>query len=134
MPIIAQQVERESNLIKYEYAQEVGYCRADVTVNESAETEYLLGTALGRVTADGKYKISVETAVDGSEDVVALVVEPKTIAASTDTQVAVLIRGPAIVGTAGIKLDASYDNPTKVQAAYDSLESRNAPILVEESF
>lgn len=123
MATIATEGLRYSNLVKYELNPAMAYCRRAVTVNEAAEAEYVVGTALGTVTADGKLKVSVETAVDGSETVSALVLEEKTVPAATDTKVLALVRGPAIVGKAAIVLDASYDDDAKKQAAYDALEA-----------
>jgi len=87
------------NLVKYEEGTHIGYCRDTVTVNEASAEEYTVGTLLGFDGTD--YKISVEAAVDGSEVVAAVVLENKSIAATTDTEVSVLVRGPA-----GVSQDA----------------------------
>lgn len=129
MATLGTENKRFSNLVKEELWPSKGYCRLVVTANEASETEYVIGTALGKVTANGKYMVSVETAVDGSETVDALVLEDKTIPAATDTSVLVLIEGPAMVGKAAIQLDASYDNDTKKQAAYDALDAKGIRVL-----
>ena len=74
-----------------------------VTVNEAAAKTYKIGQALGKVTATGKYKIAVETAVDGSKVIAALFVgdllgQPvdTAIAATTDTKVLVLVRDTVV--------------------------------------
>lgn len=123
MAVISTENFRLSNLVKYELEPSLAYCREVVTANEASETEYVIGTALGKVTADGKFKVSDEAAVDGSETVDALVIEDVTVAAATDTSVLVLKRGPAIVSKDAIVLDASYDDNAKKQAAYDALEA-----------
>lgn len=122
MPLVNTKDKTISHLVKREFWVENGWCRKVVTVNDAA-ADFKVGTALGKVTATGKYKVAVETAVDGSEDVVALCLEAKSIPATTDTEVLVLIRGAAIVGKNAVLLDASFDNDTKKQAAYDSLAS-----------
>jgi hypothetical protein len=83
------------NLIKYEEGTPIGYCRKEVVVNEAAAQEYTIGTLLGFDGTD--WKISDPAAVDGSETIAAVVIENKSIAAATNTNVAVLYRGPASV-------------------------------------
>ena len=56
---------------------------------------------LGKVTATGKHKRAVETAVDGSKVGAAIVVSAKTIAGTTDTAVLCMVRGPASVNKSG---------------------------------
>ena len=41
------------------------------------QKSYVVGTVLGKVTATGKYKISVQTANDGSQNPIAIVVGDK---------------------------------------------------------
>lgn len=129
MTVFATEARRFSNLVKKELWPESAYCRAVVTVNEAAAKEYVVGTALGKVTADGKYKIAVETAVDGSEVVDAVVLKEVSVAATTDTKVLVLIKGPAQVSDFGIVLDASFDDDTKKAAAYAALEVKGIDVL-----
>lgn len=123
--------KRLSNLVKYEEEPTLGYCREVVTVNEAALASYVVGTCLGKVTATGKYKISVQSAADGSETVAAIVIGDSagvahsfSVAATTDTKVLVLARGPVIVSKDALVLDASYDLPAEKQAAYDALAAR----------
>ena len=86
MALIATEAQRYSNLVKEELWHEKGYCTKQVIVNDAAAT-LALGTVLGLVTATGKYKVAVETAVDGSKAAAAIVVEAITIPATTDTKV-----------------------------------------------
>ena len=120
---------RFSNLVKHELWPETGYCRKEVTVNEAAIKTYAVGTVLGKVTATGKYKIAVETAVDGSKVAAALVIGAQSIPATTDTKVVVLVKGPAEVSKDALVLDATYNDNTKKQAVYDSLEALNINVL-----
>lgn len=129
MSVFAQESRRFSNLVKEELWPNKGYCRAVVTVNEAAAAEYVVGTALGKVTADGKYKVAVETAVDGSEVVDALVLQEVSVAATTDTKVLVLVKGPAEVSKFGIQLDASFDDDAKKNAAYAALEAKGINVV-----
>lgn len=120
---------RFSNLVKHELWPESGYCRKEVTVNEAAIKTYVVGTVLGKVTATGKYKIAVETAVDGSKVAAALVIADQSIAAATDTKVVVLQKGPAEISKGALVLDATYDNDAKKDAVYASLEAVGINVL-----
>lgn len=120
MSVIAQENARFSNVVKAEQWPEYAYCREVVTVNDAAAT-LKVGTVLGKVTATGKYKVSVQTANDGSENAAGVVLQEVTIAATTDTKVLALVSGDAIVSKGGLILDASYDDATKKAAAYAAL-------------
>ena len=130
MAVIATDYNHCSNLVKASDSDNTTLFHEVVTVNEAAQKSYVVGTALGKVTATGKYKISVQNAVDGSQNVVALVVgdsfgtaAPFTVAATTDTKVLVLARGKVVVNKSAIAFDASYDLDAEKQAAYDSLKA-----------
>lgn len=129
MTVVAQDTSRFSNLVKHELWPETGYCRKEVTVNEAAIKTYAVGTVLGKVTATGKYKIAVETAVDGSKVAAALVIADHSIAAATDTKIVVLEKGPAEISKGALVLDATYDNDAKKDAVYASLEAVGINVL-----
>ena len=129
--LIATDTPRLSNLVKHEYEPSLGFCRAAVTVNEAAATTYQVGTVLGKVTASGKYVVAKETAVDGSKVPAAVVIEDKSVAATTDTKVLTIVRGNAILSKGALVLDATYNDAAKKQAVYDALEAKN--ILVNET-
>ena len=124
MPVIAVDTLRLSNLVKQELWSASNYTRLLVTVNEAAAKTYAVGTVLGKVTAGGKYKIAVETAVDGSKVADAIVLGDYSIAATTDTQVLVLVRGPAIVSKGALALDTTYNDDAKKAAVYAALEAK----------
>ena len=127
--IVATDTLRLSNVLKQELWAELGYCRAVVTVNEAAAASYVPGTVLGKVTVSGKYKVAVETAVDGSKVAAAVVIGLQTIAATTDTKVVVLVKGPATLSKGGLVLDSTYDNDTKKNVVYASLEALGFQVL-----
>lgn len=129
MTLIATDTARQSNLIKQELWPATGFCRKEVTVNEAATKSYVVGTVLGKVTASGKYKIAVQTAVDGSAVAAALVIGAASIAASTDTKIVVLVKGPAEVSKGALVLDSTYDDDTKKGVVYASLEALNINVL-----
>lgn len=129
MAVIATDTLRLSNVLKQEYCAELAYCRTVAVVNDAAQT-LALGTVLGKVTANGKYKVAKETAVDGSKVGAAIVIEAKTIPATTDTNVLVIFRGPATVSKGGLVIDvATYDNGTKLGVLYADLEAKGIQIL-----
>ena len=118
---------RFSHVVKAELWPEAGYTRKVVTYNGTAG-ELKIGTVLGKVTANGKYKIAVRTAVDGSAVADAIVVQDLTAALNTDTNVLVLIKGPAIVSKAGLILDETYDTYNQKAAVYASLEAKGIQV------
>ena len=126
MTIIAQDSQRYSNVVKYEVEPSLAITREVVVVNDAAKT-LKLGMLLGKVTATGKYKESVQSASDGSQNPVAVVIGKSELAAdvvlpaTTDTKVLALVRGDAIVSKAGLKPHSSFDDATKLSAAYASL-------------
>ena len=127
MALIAQEAHRYSNLVKEELWHEKGYCTKQVIVNDASGT-LALGTVLGMVTADGKFKRAVETAVDGSKAAAAIVVEAINIPATTDTKVLVMYRGPAEVSKSALILSATYDNDIKKNVAYAELEAKGIQV------
>ena len=132
MPLLATDSQRFSNVVKHEYDPSTNYCRETVVVNEAAAKTYTVGMALGKVTATGKYKLSVQSASDGSQNPVAIVVrDTQDIAATTDTKIPVIARGPVIVSKAGLVLDTTFNDATKKAAAYASLQA--VGILVNDA-
>ena len=128
--IIATDTARYSDVVKHEYEPSLAFTRELVVVNDTAKT-LTLGMLLGKVTATGKYKESVQTATDGSEAPVAVVVGKDlhnlsvAVPATTDTKVLAIVRGETIVRKTGLKPHISFDNATKLDAAYASLATKN---------
>ena len=122
MAVISQSLHTISNVVKHEYGADYAYCKKLVTVNDTAGT-LAIGQVLGKVTADGKFKRAVQTAVDGSQNAAAIVASAKTIAGTTDTQVLVYFRGPMGVSKDGLVLDATYATAPEKAAGHASLES-----------
>ena len=134
--IIATDTARYSDVVKHEYEPSLAFTRELVVVNDAAKT-LTLGMLLGKVTATGKYKESVQTATDGSEAPVAVVVGKDlhnlsvAVPATTDTKVLAIVRGEAIVRKTGLKPHSSFNDATKLAAAYASLATKN--ILASDS-
>lgn len=125
MGTVATELARFSHLVKEEFWPHKGYCRDNVTANETAAKTYAVGTVLGKVTATGKYKICVQSAADGSQTPAAVVIADYSVAATTDTKVLTLVKGPVEVSKAALVLDTTFDNDTKKNAAYDALRALN---------
>jgi hypothetical protein len=123
MTVIATEAKRISNVVKQELFPESGYCRIAVTYNGTAAS-LVPGTVLGKVTADGKYKVAIQTAADGSQVADAIVLVEKTTLLNTDITVLCLVKGPAIVSKAGLILDASYDLDAEKEAVYAALVAK----------
>jgi hypothetical protein len=120
---------RFSHLVKAELWSEKAYCRSVLTVNEATASTYNVGTILGKVTATGKYKICVQSASDGSQTPVGLVLADYTVAATTDTKVLVLTKGPAAVSSGALKFDASFTTQPQKDAAIASIEALGIQVL-----
>jgi Bacteriophage lambda head decoration protein D len=107
------------DLLKYELNG--NYTREVVTLE--AGTEYALGSVLGRITANGKYRLSPAAEVVGdeaAETAIAVLIEPVD-ATATDAVAVVVARGPAIVSKAALVFDASVDQAAEVTAKHAQL-------------
>lgn len=125
MALIATRKPLLGNLVKHEYAREHGFCREVVTVNVAAATELSVGSVLGKVTATGKYVPVNAAAVvgqEGAEVAAAIVVENKSVAATTDTEVAVIVRGPAIIAKQALVFDVAH-NAGQIATAVAEIQS-----------
>lgn len=128
MTVIATDSFRLSNTVKHEYKPELGYCREVATFNGLAG-DYKIGTILGKVTSGGKLIQAVQTAVDGSAVFYAVLMEDKTIAATTDTKVLVMKRGPASVSKYGLVFDATYNLDAEKLVVYTAMEAAGIQVL-----
>jgi hypothetical protein len=129
MPIVSTETFRFSHLVKAELWPEKAYCRTVAVANEAAAKTYAVGTVLGKVTASGKYKICVQNAADGSQTPAALVLADYSVAATTDTKVLTLTRGPSGISKAALVLDASFGTQPQKDAAYASIEALGIMVL-----
>lgn len=127
MPLIQTENLRYSNLVKQELWPEQAYNRAWVTYNGTAGT-FKIGSVMGKVTADGKYKFSVQTAVDGSQTADAILLEDMVLPATTDTKILVLLKGPAVVSKSALILDATHNTAPELAAIYASLEAKGIQV------
>lgn len=122
MSLIATEGARYSDVVKAEYNPAMAYCLEPVVFNGLAAT-LEIGTVLGKVTADGKYKVSKADAVDGSQVAAGIVVQKVTVPATTDTTVVAMLRGPAIVAKQALVLDATIDTDAEKAAVYAAFKA-----------
>lgn len=123
---------RFSSVVKHEYAPEFGYCRESVVINDSAQT-LKIGTVLGKVTATGKYKVALSASSDGSQTPAAVYIADDKgvsrnidLAATTDTKILVLVRGPVLLADAGLTLGTGIT----LGAATAAFAALTPPMLV----
>ena len=104
---------RLSGLIKLE--EDPSYCREEVTVLavSCADSELLIGTVLGRLTASGKVVGLNLAGSDGSQTVCGVLVTNTTAPDGVVATGVALVRGPAIVSDAGLIHPAGATAPQK---------------------
>lgn len=92
--------------------------------------DFVVGDAFTiTVAGDYEYKIAVQTATDGSDVAAAVVLEDKAVAATTDTAVLTLVKGPAEISKDALVLDATYNLDAEKQVVYDALEALGINVL-----
>lgn len=131
MAVFATDSTRFSAVVKYELEPQLALCRESVVLNDTAQT-LKVGAVLGKVTATGKYRLSLSASTDGSETPVAILIADVmgsstdiVLANATDTKALVLARGPAIVA------DAALQRGTGITAAAAKAALFAVGILVE---
>lgn len=127
MPLLATENAKFANLVKRELFPEQGFNRTVGTYNGTATT-LKIGTVLGVVTATGKYKICVQSAVDGSQNPAAIVLEDTVTTLNTDKSVLLMNRGPAVVSQGALIVDASFTAGALLNGVYAALEAKNIQV------
>ena len=107
------------DLLKFEL--NASYSRETVTLK--AGTSYPLGSVLGRITANGEYRMSPATEVVGDEAAEVAVAVLLEAVDATDGAVPGLIvaRGPVILADGALVFDASVDQPAERAAKITQL-------------
>lgn len=120
--------KRLSSLIVKTDSDYMPFYVEEITVNEATAKTYKVGQVIGTVTATGKGKIAVETAVDGSKVGTGIFIGTfategfkQEIPAATDTKVVVLVRGKVSVRSEALVWDATYDTDAKKNTAFATL-------------
>ena len=124
MTVIATDTQTLSNLVKYEVAPEMGYCRKALAF-DNTNGDVAIGTLLGLNA--GKWEVALQApAVAYSQFALATDAGVKLggVAATVG-----LFRGPASVSKAAIVWHASFDLAAEKNAAYAALEAQGVQVL-----
>jgi len=97
------------DILKYEVNP--NYTREEVTLLQGMP--YPVGSVLGRITANGKFKLATSGGSDGAETATAVLLYAVDATLADATGI-VLARGPAIVSRAALAYDATVDDPGKI--------------------
>lgn len=124
MTVTATDTQRLSNLVKYEVAPEMGYCRKALAF-DNTNGDVAIGTLLGLNTA-GKWEVARKAPTSYSQFGLATDAEVKLggVAAAVG-----LFRGPASVSKAAIVWHASFDPAVEKNAVYAALEAQGVQVL-----
>jgi hypothetical protein len=118
--LVSTEAKGIDNYVKHEYPYK-NYTREQVTVTVVQDQVLEVGACLGAITATGKYIVSVETAIDGSEAFGGILADlqdgsrRRTFTEAGDYLLSVVTNGPALASRNALEtqLDASYDDDTK---------------------
>lgn len=131
MTVIATRPITLGEVIKDEYDPSSGITREVVTVNLASATTLTAGAVLAKVTATGKYVVQDASLASGAGLEAAGVFMGKDeltpvldVAATTDTKVLMLARGPAKVVVGKLTFGAGTDTAAEKQAVYDALAAK----------
>jgi len=108
MPVLTEKPSM-GDVLKYEVNP--NYTREVITL--LIGMPYPVGSVLGRITVNGKYKLATSGGTDGAQiaSAVLLYAVDATLADATGIVVA---RGPSIVSRAGLAYDATVDDGAKI--------------------
>ena len=104
------------DVLKYELNP--NFTRETVTLLDG--TAYPVGAVLGRITANGKYKLSTSGGSDGAQTAAAVLLYA-TDARAGDQDAVAILRGPAIVSKAALVFDATIDDAAKIATKHGQL-------------
>jgi hypothetical protein len=104
------------DVLKYELNP--NFTRESVTL--LAGTAYPVGAVLGRITANGKYKMATSGGSDGAQTAAAVLLYAVD-ASDADATAIILARGPAIVSKAALVFDATVDDGAKIATKHGQL-------------
>ena len=85
-----------------------------------AGTAYPLGAVLGRITANGKYKLATSGGSDGAQTAAAVLLYAVD-ATTADATAIILARGPSFVSKAALVFDATIDDAAKIATKHGQL-------------
>ncbi len=108
MPVLTEQPSM-GDVLKYEVNP--NYTREVVTL--LVGMPYPVGSVLGQITANGKYKLATSDGADGAETATAVLLYAVD-ATLADAIGIVVARGPSIVSRAGLAYDVTVDDGAKI--------------------
>jgi len=109
---------RTSDFLKWEVDPD--FTRKSVTIGAGLDLD--AGAVLGVVTATGKYVLIDPEALTGESTAKAILLTPAAAASADVTEVAVLVRGPAIVDSTDLNYsDADAGEIATINAALEAL-------------
>lgn len=115
MPVLTKQPSM-GDVLKYEASP--NYTREVVTLLQGMP--YPVGSVLGQITANGKYKLATATGSDGAQTASAVLLYAVDATLEDATGIVVL-RGPAIVSREGLAYDGTVDDAAKINAKITQL-------------
>jgi Bacteriophage lambda head decoration protein D len=128
MSIVSIENQTLSNLVKRQLWNDTNYNSEVVTINDSAAT-LQIGTVLGKVTATGKYKVAIQSAVDGSQVADAVVERVTIVPNATDTLILTISRGPCSISKGALILSSTYSTQAMKDIVYASLTAKGMQVL-----
>lgn len=128
MALVATEAKPLSYFVNHEYPFK-NIVRETITVTVAEGDVLKVGQTLGKITATGKYIVSVETAVDGSESFGAILADlqdgsrERTFDTAGDYTLVGVVKGPALASRTALEtlLDSSYDDDTKKDTYFASM-------------
>lgn len=117
MPVLTEPPSM-GDVLKYEVNP--NYTRETVTLLMGMP--YPVGSVLGRITVNGKYKLSTAAGSDGAQTATAVLLYAVDATLADATGI-VLVRGPSIVSRPGLAYDGSVDDAAKITAKLGQLAS-----------
>jgi len=115
---VLQQPATTGDVLKYEINP--NYNRETVTLLQGMP--YPVGSVLGRITVNGKYKFATSGGSDGAQIATAVLLYAVDATLADATGIAVA-RGPAIVSRASLAYDGTVDDGAKITTKLGQLAS-----------
>lgn len=115
MPVLTEPPSM-GDVLKYEVNP--NYTREVITLLQGQP--YPVGSVLGKITANGKYKLATSGGSDGAQTATAVLLYAVDATLADATGI-VVVRGPSIVSRAGLAYDATVDDSAKITTKISQL-------------
>lgn len=134
MSVFATDSTRLSGVVKYEFDPQIAFCRESIVINDPAADTYKVGAVLGKITANGKYRLAKSASADGSQTPAAVYIADGlglsgdlAVAAGVDQKAVALVRGPVILADTALQLGTG----TTLSAVKTAFLALSPAMLVE---